>query len=71
MPLAAKPIVATFQPLAAFPLAAGHLEPNRTLAAKPLAATICSGKDKLQRSFAAKYAIAASGLAAIGFAAND
>ena len=49
----------------------GACRKNRTLAAKPLAATICSGKDKLQRSFAAKYAIAASGLAVSGFAAND
>ena len=42
-PLAATPLVSKFQPLAA-----GHLQQNRTLAAKPLAATICSEMDHVQ-----------------------
>ena len=33
-PFAAKPIAATYLPLAALPLTAGHLQKNRPLAAK-------------------------------------
>ena len=47
---AAKPIAATFLPLAALLLTAGHLQQNETLAAKPLAATSCNKIDHLQRN---------------------
>ena len=52
-PLAAKPNAATFFPLTALLLTAGHLQQNRTLAAKPLAVTTCTNNLQRKRSLAA------------------
>ena len=51
---AAKPLEATFMPLAALFLAAGHLQQNRTLAAKKDTCSKTTCSDHLQQAFAAK-----------------
>ena len=58
-PFTAQPFAATFLPLGTLPLTAGHLHKltsskNRTLEAKPLAATTCSDYSQRNRPLAAK-----------------